>query len=97
MASHVLRNLGSDDIIAFLLEHGCYLGRMQGDDQVFYHPKDPVFGLRVQIKRKRRRGEMPIATVNKIIRNLESMAGVTREQWIDWLNERKRGIKKTGE
>ena len=88
MAQNPLCNLGSDDIIEFLLANGKKGGPIHGDDQIFYDPRNyKLPGIKVTLNKK---NGTPRGTVGSIIKS----SGISKSAWLDWFSK-KRNLKKS--
>ena len=84
-----LRNTGWELIIEFLLYCGCEQGEMQGDDEIYYYPKNRTWGIKVNKHPKYKRSGYPLGTLLSNIRCLYNVSGITKKAWIDWFREKR--------
>lgn len=84
-----LRNRGYEEIIRFLEHCGCSPGPIHGDDQIFYHPNNKNWGIKVNINPTLKRSGYPIGTLLANIRSLRAISGIEKKEWIKWFSEKR--------
>ncbi len=94
MSHNPLKNLGSDEIIKFLIAHGCKKGKTQGDDTIFYYPGNYDIGININTNRRVKKSAYPKGTLLNGIKWLDkaSKGRITKSTWIEWFSE-KRNLK----
>ncbi len=90
MSNNPLRNLGSDNIIKFLLANDCKQGATHGDDTIFYYPGNYDVGVSVRINKKVKKSGYSLATLYNMIHWLEkaSNSHITKATWIEWFSKK---------